>query len=315
MPGPRKLGDPRRYRPTVGLITAIPEELVAMRALLDNVSGHDVPGDPAHYVRGTLPSRDPDRRHEVVLTQLGATANNAAADGSTHLLRSFPSVRILVMAGTAAGVPKPYQPDRHVRLGDIVAATYGICDYEHLRVTSGGAQPRASFPLPSPTLVRCADMLKADELAGLRPWERWLDIRRRPGLASFGRPAESTDIVYDSAGRRTVHPRRGLNGPRKGYPKVHYGLIGSADWSVNDARVRDQLAEKYDILAFEMEGAGIGSSGFLNGLEWFVVRGVSDYGDGRRDAAWCRYASLAAAAYVRALLATCLPFDSERGDV
>jgi nucleoside phosphorylase len=60
-----------------------------------------------------------------------------------------------------------------------------------------------------------------------------------------------------------------------------------------------------------MEGAGIGRSSFLNSKEWFVVRGISDYGDGHRDDAWRRYASLTAAAYARSLLAKCLPLEHQ----
>jgi nucleoside phosphorylase len=90
-------------------------------------------------------------------------------------------------------------------------------------------------------------------------------------------------------------------------PKVHHGSIGSADISVRDATTRDELAARHGFLAVEMEGAGIGRSSFLNGKEWFVVRGISDYGDGYRDDAWRRYGSLTAAAYVRSLLAKCLP--------
>jgi len=52
-----------------------------------------------------------------------------------------------------------------------------------------------------------------------------------------------------------------------------------------------------------MEGKGIGNTGFYEGAEWFTVRGISDYGDRYVTTAWRGYASMAAAAYVRALLA------------
>lgn len=293
--------------PAVGLVTAIPEEFVAMRALLDDSKETHVPGDVATYVRGTLPSRD-DPGHDVVLTQLGATAPNAMADGCAHLIRSFPSIVVVIMVGTAAGIPNPLRPDRHVRLGDIVVATHGIVDYDHVRAEPTSAHPRQQLPLPSPRLIRCADMLKADELAGQRPWEQWLDPRQQP-LRSYGRPPETTDVLHDNAGRRWWHPRRDISGHRRGVPKVHHGLIGSADRSLSDAIVRDQLATKHGFLAIETEGAGIGSSTFLNGREWLVVCGISDYGDNHRDQTWRRYASLAAAAYVRALLAKCLALE------
>lgn len=51
------------------------------------------------------------------------------------------------------------------------------------------------------------------------------------------------------------------------------------------------------------EGKGIGNTGFYEGAEWFTVHGISDYGDRHVTTAWRGYASMAAAAYVRALLA------------
>jgi nucleoside phosphorylase len=299
--------------PTIGLVTAIPEEFAAVRALLDVSFERNVFGDPATYVLGSIPSREAGRSHHTALTLLGETATDAAADGCTHLLRSFPSVVAVVMVGIAAGIPNRDRPERHVRLGDVVVATQGIIDYGHVRGVAGGDQPRRQFPRPSPRFVRCADMLKADEFGGLRPWEQWLGVDRPPNLAGYDRPAPQSDVLRDGVGNRLPHPRRNLSGHVKGMPKVHYGSIGSADISVRDAATRDELAAQHGFLAVEMEGAGIGRSSFLNGKEWFVIRGVSDYGDGHRDDAWRRHASLTAAAYLRSLLAKCLPLESQYG--
>ncbi len=305
--------DGQTRRPTVGLITAIPEEFAAMRALLEQPEEKYVNRDPAPYVLGNLPSREKLRNHRTVLTLLGATATNAAANGCTNLVRSFPTVAAVIMVGIAAGIPNPYRPERHVRLGDIVVATQGLVDYDHVRTVADGIQPRRQFPLPSPRFVRCADMLKADELSGQRPWEKWLDEGRPPNLTGYQRPPQHTDVLRDGGGNRLHHPHRNVSGHRKGHPKVHYGAIGSADRSLRDAAARDQLASRHSFLAIEMEGAGIGSSSFLNNLEWFVIRGISDYGDGQRNEIWRRHASLAAASYLRALLAKCSPLESQYG--
>lgn len=295
-------------RPSLGIVTAIPEELVAMHALLDSPVGSHLADDPAEYALATLPSRDAQRPHGVALTRLVATATNAAATGCANMLRSFPSIGLVIMVGIAAGVPNLARPRQHVRLGDIVVATQ-IVDYDHVRVVESGAEARRPFSLPSARLTHCADMLRSDELGGHRPWERWLDTAGRPQLALYGRPPEHTDMLHDGAGWLLRHPRRDHSGHRKGLPKVHYGPVGSANRSLRDSAVRDQLAARYGVLAIEMEGAGIGSSSFLNGREWFVVRGISDYGDQRRSDQWRRYAALVAAAYIRALLAKCLPFE------
>ena len=277
--------------PVFGIVTALPEEFTAVLALLDDEGEVEtVAGDRAHYVRGTLPSHDAGRCHEVVVTLLGDTGNAAAAEACANLIRSFPSVGVVVMCGIACGVPDPARPERHVGLGDIVVATWGIADYDHVVETDGGRRPRQPFPLPSPMLARSAKHLAAGELRGARPWEKWIE-QAVAAVPDFARP-----------------------GPRPApFPKVHHGLIGSADRSLRSARVRDELAAADRLMAFEMEGKGIGSAGFAGGLEWFVVRGISDYGDASTGLLWRGYASVVAAAYVRALLAECAPMGVRGG--
>jgi nucleoside phosphorylase len=173
--------------PIFGNLTALPEEFAAMRSFIDNPRRANVEGDRADYLIGTMPSADRGRAHTVALTILGETGNDAAASACTNLLRSYRSVRCLLMAGIAAGVPDPRRPERHVRLGDIVVAR-GIAEYDSVREN-------------------------------------------------------------------------------------------------------------------DVEGKGIGNTGFYEGVEWFTVRGISDYGDRHVTPTWRSYASMAAAAYVRALLA------------
>jgi nucleoside phosphorylase len=295
---------PAGMAPAFGIITALPEEFAAMRSFVDDEQRTWVDGDPADYVIGTMPGADRRQAHEVVLTMLAETGNDAAACACTNLLRSFRSVRCLLMAGIAAGVPDPAHPERHVRLGDVVAARWGIAEYDSVRECEDGPVPRRTFPPPSPVLERRARLLQAGELTGDRPWEDLLaaQVRRFPG---FARPPASADVLYsaDGAGRRVRHPDLALSGHRPGQPKVHSGLIASGDRSLRCAAKRDEIAGRHGVLAIEMEGKGTGNAGFYEGVDWFSVRGISDYGDRYVTRTWRRYASMAAAAYVRALLA------------
>lgn len=299
-------------RPTFGIVTALPEEFAAMRSFIENPKRTNIDGDRADYVRGTLPSCDQDGPHPVVLTMLGDTGNDAAASSCANLLRSFRSVRCILMVGIAAGVPDPNRPERHVRLGDIVVARWGIAEYDSVQDRDDGAASRRTFPQPSPLLERRARLLQADEAVGHRPWEELLAAQARV-LTEFSRPAESTDVLYASDGsdRQIPHPDVTLSGHRPGQPKVHSGLIGSGDRSLRSARSRDAIAGAHDVLAIEMEGKGIGNAGFYDGVEWFTIRGISDYGDRHVNRLWRNYASLAAAAYACALLAETPPFTGE----
>jgi hypothetical protein len=62
-----------------------------------------------------------------------------------------------------------------------------------------------------------------------------------------------------------------------------------------------------------MESSGLEVAADLHGRRWFVVRGVADHCDNAsKNDIWHRYASLAAASYVRALLAECRPLRDDR---
>jgi nucleoside phosphorylase len=294
----------RYVAPTFGLVTAVPEEFHAMRTLLDDPVDTRVISDRAGYVAATLPSLDARLPHTVILTLTADIGTHAAADACRSLVACFPSVHTVVMAGIAAGVPLPRCPDRHVRLGDLVVATRGIVDYRHVVQGVQGDELRQPFPRPSVLLNRADRMLQVGEYAQKRPWEASLDVSGHDELLGFGRPADETDVLWDRVNpdRIIPHPALHLSGHRRGLPKVHRGRIGSADVSMRSPEERDALASRYELMAFEMEGAGVGIGSFLNGLEWFMVRGISDYGDGYVCTQWRRHASLAAAAYVRALL-------------
>src|SRR5262249_40853979 len=191
------------------------------RTLLEHPEDTSVPPDFARYVRGTLPSRDAERPHQVVLTQTGDTGTNAAADAATNLGRSFPTVDCLLMVGIAAGVPEVRVPERHVRLGDIVVATWGIVDFAHVVVRDGRVELRQPFPRPWQLLRRVAAGLQADELRGERPWEQWLDISGKLDLTGYGRPPDATDVLTAPApgARPPPPPPRNRSGHPAGLPQ------------------------------------------------------------------------------------------------
>ncbi len=306
----------RRREPTFGIVTAMPEEFAAVRFMLDDEERLNVRGDRANYFIGTMPSAVADEPHVVVVTLLGETANSSAADGCANLARSFGTVNCVVMCGIAAGVPAVTEPRKHVRLGDVVVASWGIVDYDHVVDRPDGTEQRQSHPRPSSLLKHAANLVETHERMGNRPWEAHIDaaVSLHP---DFARPPADTDVVYATDGGTAVlpHPDPLTSGHRPGRPKVHHGHIGSADRSLRNLARRDEVAARHDLRALEMEGTGIGKSSFANGLEWYVVRGISDYGDLRTGHLWRNHAALVAAAYVKALLAECAPIEVRGGHV
>lgn len=80
-------------------------------------------------------------------------------------------------------------------------------------------------------------------------------------------------------------------------PRVHYGLIGSADTVMQDGHLRDRMRQSNKVLCFEMEAAGL-----MDSFPCLVIRGISDYADTHKNKVWQPYAALTAAAYAKDLL-------------
>ncbi|MFI5894616.1 hypothetical protein ACIA5D_31400 [Actinoplanes sp. NPDC051513] len=290
-------------RPTIGILTALPIEAFAVLAVLDEVAEVDSPesDDGGSYWIGSVPSSKPDAPHRVVVSLLTEDGGVAAAHGCANLQRTW-RVDQVVMCGIACGVPRPDQPNRHVRLGDILVAEDGIVPYGHVRATRNGHEElRRPAARPSVPLKNAARRLQVDAESGIRAWEHIMDTRGRHAAEDYSRPSGSSDVLLDDEGNPVLHPAPSETGHVLGRPKIHHGWIGSGGKLINSAAERNRLALAFRLIGFDMEGDGVADTAYLQRVDWFMVRGVSDYGGGTNDV-WHRYASLAAASYVRVLL-------------
>ncbi|WP_125803926.1 hypothetical protein [Actinoplanes sp. ATCC 53533] len=279
-----------------------------MRALMADSMVARLDSDPNEYRVGHMASLEAGRPHRIVLVTMAEDNTRNAASTCTDMLRSFPRIRCVVMAGIAGGVPAPEEPHRHVRLGDVVVAVDGIVDYGHLRQSPNGPEPRRPIGGISMDLKRAAQHLEQGQMLGeALSWPGLLAPAGERPMAIFARPPEAADRLH--RGRRKVpHPDRELSGHPVDAPKVHFGAVGCADVLLTDPELRDNLAARHRVIAFEMEAAGVAAGVANRGLNWFVVRGIVDYCDGYKNDQWHAYASLAAAGCVRAVLAECPPF-------
>lgn len=86
--------------------------------------------------------------------------------------------------------------------------------------------------------------------------------------------------------------------PAEAYPpSIHIGNMGSGDTVMKSGTHRDEVAQKYDIIGFEMEGAGIWD--FFPSL---IIKAVCDYADSHKNKEWQTYAAATAAAATKAFL-------------
>jgi nucleoside phosphorylase len=76
---------------------------------------------------------------------------------------------------------------------------------------------------------------------------------------------------------------------------------------MKDGKMRDQLAEQFDILCFEMEAAGL-----VDSLPTLSIRGICDYADSHKNKSWQRYAAGVAAAYAKEWLTVVPPNEAQQ---
>jgi nucleoside phosphorylase len=189
---------PRQEDATVAVITALPIEFVAMKAMLDDPQELSTVGNaPGEYVLGTMPSKE-GGRHVVVLAPCSVAENLAAANTSV-LLERFPRISSVIMVGIAGGVPDPSNDEWDVRLGDIV-----VCgsdgsvqyDYDKESVAQGQvvSEPRYHPRPPSPRLLAASLDLQTMALEGNASWVANIE---RPGAEHLKRSARPiSDVLH-----------------------------------------------------------------------------------------------------------------------
>jgi nucleoside phosphorylase/Tfp pilus assembly protein PilF len=293
--------------PTIGIITALPHETAAVRAMLGNPPEFPVPGSGAgrrYWV--TEIAAKLGGTHGVVIAQADM-GTNIAAVRATLLLAHFPQVESIIMCGIAGGIPNPAKAAEHVRLGDIVVSNQkGVVQYDFVKRTvkkkrtDAPEEVRASSHRPSPELYEAVRILESNVHFGQRPWEE----RLREGLDRLGwaRPDDALDILADpvDARKRLIHPADSERRP--GQPRVFLAPIASANTLLRDPAKREALRTQFGVKAVEMEASGIVDATWTHGVGYLVVRGICDYCDANKNDDWQKYAALAAAAYIRALL-------------
>lgn len=80
-------------------------------------------------------------------------------------------------------------------------------------------------------------------------------------------------------------------------PAIHFGSIGTGDTVMKSAQHRDKYAQSENIIAFEMEGAGVWDK-----INCLVIKGVCDYADSHKSKNWQDYAAAAAASVMKVVL-------------
>jgi len=294
----------------VGWICAIHTEYVVACELLDEeYPTPPLPQDDNAYTCGRVGV------HKVVVACLpkGRYGLTSAATVANNMLRSFPAIRFGLMVGIGGGAPSAIHD---IRLGDVVVSsptgrTGGVIHYEFGKTVQGKKFDRTGSLSPPPTFILSAlqKLTALHERQGHQIAETVNQmIHTNARLSRYQRP--DSDVLYESSCVHADEERlctevcgtdrivqRPVRDTDHDDPVIHYGLIASADRLMEDAKVRDHLAQTEEVLCFETEAAGL-----MDNFHCVVIRGICDYSDTHKNHVWQGYAAATAAAYAKELL-------------
>jgi HEAT repeat protein/nucleoside phosphorylase/MinD-like ATPase involved in chromosome partitioning or flagellar assembly len=298
---PRIIIVPERMKPTIGVITVLPKEYVAVNVLLENKKDIFIVPDSGagrRYCLGEIPTEE-GNKHNIVLANAGM-GNNTATIRASLLLNHFPNVKSILMVGIAGGIPNPDKINDNIRLGDIVVSyEQGIIQYDYVENKLEKVEYRNPPRPPSASLVEAVRYLEAKEILGNRSWEKYID--QALSQLKIERPSEDKDILYfDSRKRKIKHLEDSKR--IKGQPRIFIGPIASANILLKNPKAIDELRDKFKVKAIEMEASGIADATWNHEVGYLVVRGICDYSDSHKNDEWQQYAAVVAAAYTRALI-------------
>lgn len=255
--------------------------------------------------------------HNVIIATLPSGevyGTGSAAAIAAQVKMFFPNLWLGLLVGVAAGLPNLQRdPPLDIRLGDVLVGmpdgdTAGLVGYELGKETGeNGFQPlRLGHTLAqTEKVIRSAianiRLHEPDNVPEfLRYYEQFSDKQHSQG--SFADPGQENDVLYqidDNQNERIV-PRE-LR-PESKRTHVWYGPIGSGDKLMKNARKRNELRDRFNIIGLEMEAAGT-----MTCIPVGVIRGVCDYGDEHKNKQWQPYAAAMAAAYAKTVLAQIPP--------
>ncbi|KAE8423554.1 purine and uridine phosphorylase [Aspergillus pseudocaelatus] len=292
---------------TVAWVVVLQVELTPARKLLDK---EDEPlprskKDDNNYVLGQ------SGEHNIVITRPSVYGTNATAHAVANMLRTFPNVRFGLLVGIGGGAPKPPRkdPNKDIRLGDVVVSFPkgghgGVLQYD-----MGRWEGECDFQIQSHLNRPPGILLSA--ITGLGSEHdldngRMNEYIRNGWWKSVTFPGRDEDRLFRSDYRhipgedceacdRTMTITRVER--QSNEPVVHQGLIASGNALEKSPQHRDKLRDRWDVACFEMEAAGL-----MNDFPCLVIRGISDYSDSHKNDEWQPYAALTAAAYAKDLL-------------
>ncbi|KAF3133224.1 hypothetical protein TWF569_010668 [Orbilia oligospora] len=287
----------------VGWVCCKHVEFAAARVMLDEehprLLDHDYIDD-SMYIVGRIGS------HNTVIACSGEDNTPHAADMAITMLRTFTSIRFILMVGIGAGVPS----ENDIRLGDVVVGA-NIIQWD-IKL-DGKIKMTSSSRAPAVLLTALSYQRAKAKLYGHGGILKHISdgLTRHPQKTSmYSRPKPSTDVLYapdykhnaDNYTCERCDPTRIIPRLQRGSGgasiEIHYGSIASSNRMVNNGVERNSICAKLgDILCLD-----IGLAGLMDVIPFLAIRGICNYSDSHRNDIWEPYASITAASVAKDIL-------------
>lgn len=317
----------------LGVITALPVETLAIEAIFDHIIKYDIASDSIVpnkcYIFHTRDSND--KTITVALIELASMGNNHAAIAATILLTHFKNIQTLCFCGIAGSCPvnkgnsttpiNEKEFENHALIGDTVVSTGGIFQYDMVKHIQDGIIEAKSIPISHAVQFKTAlNLLFRDISQGNFSLKNEIENAYEKGtLIGWHKPDLDKLSLYTPSFRdknnKIINKRKPSDIPnyreyQKERPYILGGSIGSANMLLKNFEYRDELKNKHDILAVEMEGSGISDAAWTFNCSAICIRGICDYADFKKGNKYREYASLSASATLKALINR-IPFQKE----
>lgn len=317
----------------IAIICALPLEADAVLAVFDinwedeGVRFGKARGDSNAYSTGAIAG------HPVVLVHMPNMGTSTASASAALLRSTFPQIQLSLIIGICGVAPIHVVTQEEIVLGDIIIST-AVVQYDFGRLYPNGFRKKTaiedSLGRATPEVRAFISKLQTRQVR-MRMMKNIALYIQSSGVAAY--PGAGHDHLYEpnyphqhKPGIKCERCSPGFDAcskscdelqcearyliPRQRHassqnndntltctPSIHFGRFGSANSVMRSGRDRDRIAIEDQVIAFEMEGAGVWDHG-----PTIVIKAACDYADSHKNKHWQNYAAATGAACLKAFL-------------
>ncbi|KAF4211014.1 hypothetical protein CNMCM5878_003226 [Aspergillus fumigatiaffinis] len=284
-------------------------------------------GDKNAYTTGKI------GHHEAVLAHIPGIGKANAAAVASSITSSFEGLRLVLLVGICGGMPEGHN-NKEIMLGDVIIGK-NVIQYDFGKQYPGEYKRKDkvedSLGRQGPEIRAFVRKLESgDDGLEESTLKHLTFLVDKPGWEKSRYPGEhedrlflpdyqhkhrnaldcacvEVDMVCEVAERSSCKQlncdtnksvlRNRSRASTKQRPAIHFGSIASGDTVMKSGQHRNRIAKTGNIIAFEMEGAGL-----WDYVPCIIVKGVCDYADSHKNDDWQKYAAATAAACTKAIL-------------